>query len=354
MHLKTLINNSQRLFAFALVVAGICSCNEELPIPQPIVPATSGTISIGQALTTLPDYSLLRHTANRAGLLPYLSNPSVNLTVFAPNNAAFIASGLVDTNVINTFPAATLATIVNYHMIPGEKFTASRIGTGFPNVQLPTNVTLEAPFVKMSLFASRRGTSAWVNNIPVTATDIQFTNGVVHNVARVVMPPSLVLAQTAAADTNLTFFLAGVARADVGIAAGSRFADILANPLASLTVFAPTNGAFRNLFTLLGLPATTASFASLPSATVRGILAYHLLSVRVFAANLPSGDNTVTTLIGTTPQLQLRVALPSVQLRGPGNVIPGTTTPFYANVTAADIHAINGVIHRIDNVVLPQ
>jgi uncharacterized surface protein with fasciclin (FAS1) repeats len=53
--------------------------------------------------------------------------------------------------------------------------------------------------------------------------------------------------------------------------------------------------------------------------------------------------------------LQFRVSGTGVEVRGPGNNLPTTPpTPFFANVIAADINAVNGVIHVVNQVLLPQ
>jgi uncharacterized surface protein with fasciclin (FAS1) repeats len=341
----------------AVISAGVVSsCNEKMPAPTPIPNPSATGSTIADLVTTDTSYSFLLALINRAGLTSFFASRDNNMTVFAPNNNAFRLSGIPSTAVINGLPVATAQALVNYHLIPGEQITAARITTNFPNVQMPSNINLQAPYVKMSLFPSRRSTGAWVNQIPITATDIPAANGVIHAVAAVLNPPSTTLLGVAAADTNFQFLVAAIVRADSGIAAGSRFQDVLNNPLASLTVFAPVNNAFRAVLISLGLPPQTSSFNFISPTLVRGIVAFHVLGVRAFSPNLPPGDSQVPTILGGAPfpPLQLRVATGSVQARGPGNVLPGTTTPFYSGVTTANVHAINGVIHVVNAVLMPQ
>jgi hypothetical protein len=90
--------------------------------------------------------------------------------------------------------------------------------------------------------------------------------------------------------------------------------------------------------------------ALLPQATVRGIVAYHLLLARAFAANLPTSPTAVPSLLSASlpgaPALTFNAA--------PGGGVKGAANPTYSNITAIDRHAINGVFHKIDQVLRPQ
>jgi uncharacterized surface protein with fasciclin (FAS1) repeats len=163
-------------------------------------------------------------------------------------------------------------------------------------------------------------------------------------------PPSRVLLDTISRDTDLSYLVAAITAADAGVPAGSRFSDFLANPLANFTVMAPTNQAFINLLTALRLPANPSSLALLPAATVRGIVAYHLVLGRAFAANLPTVATPVPSLLSASlpgaPTLTFNAA--------PGGGVKGAANQTFSNITAIDRHAINGVFHKIDQVLLPQ
>jgi uncharacterized surface protein with fasciclin (FAS1) repeats len=360
--MKNIFKNWWSTATLALMAtAMLASCNKELPSPTPIAPPpATGTQTLAQLVTTNPNYSFLAAAITRAGsgLSFNPADATAKYTLFAPDNNAFIASGIPSIAVINSLPAAQVAAIVNYHVIPGLLIKAADISTTFPNMYLQSTLVLSAapplPY-RMSIFPSRRTAGAWVNNIPVVSTDAMASNGVMHGVARVLAPPSQVIAQIAAADTSLTYLMAALARADAGPPPGApQLIPIVSNAAANLTVFAPTNQAFRNLFTALGLPTDITTIGLLPTQQVWGIVAFHVLSSRVFAANLAAGNSTAASIMGVSQQY--KVALPSVEVRGPGNIAPtpGGPVNYFAKVTAADIHAINGVVHVVDAVLIPQ
>jgi uncharacterized surface protein with fasciclin (FAS1) repeats len=337
------------------------SCNKDLPVAVPIVtpPPTGSTI---MTLLDAPTFSLLKAAVTRAGLNTALNTPTNVYTVFAPDDAAFALSGIT-LAAINAMTPAQLQSLLSYHLIGGQAYRASNIQEKYPNMYLQSMLLLSPPSAslppgyRMPLGISRRGAAAWANQIPVKQADVAASNGVVHVVAALLSPPQLVLAQTVGGDPSYSYLLAAVQRADQGPPPGApALLPILSNAAANLTLFAPTNDAFIALYTALGLgaagPITPASVNLLPSATVWGILAFHVQGVRAFSPNL---SNTPRPSIMGVAQ-QFNVTANAVQVRGPGNVAstPGGPVNFFANVTAANINNINGVIHRVDAVLIPQ
>lgn len=358
---KPTIQATGWLFAIALTIA---SCNKELPQAVPIVPPPPTGSSIAELLDD-PSFSILKSAVTRANLTALLADKSAVLTVFAPDNDAFIASG-IPAAAIPTLRPGFLDTVLRYHVLGGLRLRAADISERFPNMYLQSSFVLQAPSAalppgyRMPICISRRGAFAWANNIPVKQADIIAANGVVHKVSFVIAPPSQVIAQIAAGDPNLTFLMAALARADAGPPPGApKLIPVVSNPAANLTVFAPTNAAFQAALVALGLPPDISSINLLPTTTVWSIVAYHVLGVRAFAANLPNGNGNLPSLISIPIQSRVSVTAPlpptSVEVRGAGNVLPTTPpTPFFAKVTRADVHAINGVVHIVDNVLLPQ
>jgi uncharacterized surface protein with fasciclin (FAS1) repeats len=117
--------------------------------------------------------------------------------------------------------------------------------------------------------------------------------------------------------------------------------DALADPEATLTVFAPTNDAFEAALAALGL---TAEELLADTETLTSILTYHVLGEVVTSADIAAAgaeEIPVTTLSGE--ELVVTVG-------DDGTVGFADQT---ATVTMADIEASNGVIHVIDAVLLP-
>jgi hypothetical protein len=138
---------------------------------------------------------------------------------------------------INALPAATVASIVQYHIIPGRSITSAGIPTTFPNVQMPTAFIIPAPntnpLVRFTSFPSKRGANVWVNNIPVVTPDLAAANGTVHVTFAMLNPPTRVLLDTISRDADLTYLVAAITAADAGVPAGSKFSDFLANAAAN-------------------------------------------------------------------------------------------------------------------------
>jgi len=153
---------------------------------------------------------------------------------------------------------------------------------------------------------------------------------------------------TISREADMSYLVAAILAADNGVPTGSRFQDFLANPLANFTVMAPTNAAFMAMFTSLRLPVSPASFSLLPATTVRAIVAYHLLMERAFSPNLPTAATPVPTLLSASlPTAPLLTVDATQGVRGAKN-------PSFSRITAVDRHAINGVYHKIDQVLMPQ
>jgi transforming growth factor-beta-induced protein len=99
------------------------------------------------------------------------------------------------------------------------------------------------------------------------------------------------------------------------------------------TVFAPTDAAFENLFTALGV----SGIDQIPLDTLKAVLLYHVAPGERF-----SGDVVSSTRIRTVSK---GFIVPSVH--------DGSAWVNDARIVAADVDASNGVIHVIDKVLLP-
>jgi len=403
--MKFQIKNKFGAMGFAAIAAVtlFTSCNKQLPLATPIVtPAPTGN-TFGDLLNTDTTYSILKAAVTKAGLLTALSDRSSVFTVYAPNNAAFRASGIASEAVIAALPTASVTALVQYHVVGGQFLLSSLVPGGFPNVQEPTSLVLSAPFLRMSVFPSKRGAAFWVNTIPVTSPDIAMANGTMHQMGAVLNPPSLVLAQIIYADPNLTYFTAAIARADSGQVGLARLDSLLKYAPLNMTVLAPTNAAFqavldtniRRGLIAQGVPAATAAaqatalassptvfsnpalYGVLTATAVKGIVAYHFLAtknsnpaafqpdIRAFSNNFATTPTAYTTLVNSAVAVHPGV-LAQATFTGPFvsalkftglGTLPTGGAPFSgpaANATVLDRHAINGVVHTIDRVLLAQ
>ena len=103
------------------------------------------------------------------------------------------------------------------------------------------------------------------------------------------------------------------------------------------TVFAPTDAAFANLLTELGLTKAQL-LASKPLLTT--VLTYHVVPGTILKAEVPVAT-PITTVQGETFSVSAALAITDQRART-------------ANITATDTLASNGVIHVIDKVILPK
>jgi transforming growth factor-beta-induced protein len=157
-------------------------------------------------------------------------------------------------------------------------------------------------------------------NTKVTAADIKAKNGVIHVIDKVILPPTVV--SVALANSNFTTLVQAVVKAGL--------VDAL-NGAGPFTIFAPTNDAFSALFTQLGISGVN----DLTAEQLVPILTYHVVSGNVLSTNLTAGE------VGTLNGKKI-----SVNLTG-GVKINNST------VVAADIQGSNGVVHVINQVLIP-
>lgn len=397
--MKRFSQNIIRRFAlFAGAAALVTACNKDLPDATPIARPTPTGQSIATLINTDPEFSTLRAAVTRAGasLSTTLADSTGTFTVFAPTNAAFQASG-ISTAVINALRPGQVDTLLRYHIIGGQNYTPTALAETFPNLQAPSLFVLAPPSatlppgLRMSLFPSRRGNNIFVNNIPVVSANISASNGTVYKVPFVVAPPTQFLWDRIDNDADFTFLKAAIQRADSGTAAASTLQAALQNPAASLTVFAPSNAAFQALLTgqitmalmaqgmdqanaagtaaaLAANPAVfsnTALFPVLTAQVVKAVVVYHLLGKRAFSINLPATATNVPTLlnsaVATHPGVTLQATLTPMGVTAA--TVKGLANPAPANIQinptpspggTSDQHYINGVLHKIDQVLRPQ
>ncbi len=105
------------------------------------------------------------------------------------------------------------------------------------------------------------------------------------------------------------------------------------------TVMAPTNAAFRKV------PKATLDALGKDKAALQAVLKYHVVSGKVMAADVVTlNGKKVKTLEGSRWTVRVNDGKVSIRTNSGGT----------ANVTKTDIEASNGVIHVINQVLIPQ
>ncbi len=281
------------------------------------------------------NFTTLVTAVTEAGLVETLQGEGP-FTVFAPTDDAFAAlpAGTIESLLAD--PQGALTQILLYHVVPG-KVMSTDLSDGMmaDTVQgSPITVSIADGVVR-------------INDAQVVVADIEASNGVIHVIDAVILPPSDAAESAEAAPTEAAAEEAA-AEAPVGnivevASAAGGFSTLLTAATEAglvealtgegpLTVFAPTDEAFA------ALPeGTIESLLADPQGALTQILLYHVVSGKVMSGDLSDGM-TAETLQGAPITI---------------SIADGVVKINDATVVAADIEASNGVIHVIDAVILP-
>ena len=282
--------------------------------------------TITETVVANDDFSVLESAVIKANLQATLSSDGP-FTVFAPDNAAFTASG-ISPAVLGSLSPQQVENILLYHALSG-KVLAANVPAG-PNEKV---ITANGD----SVFVTRNSSGVFVNGIRVEQADINASNGVIHRIEKVLMPAGGDLVATVqTAGLGLDSLVKAVLRASNG--AGGDPSLITALQTGRLTVFAPVNAAFTQLLQALGLN----DINEVPVPTLVAVLKYHVVPGRAFSPDLANGS--LAMLAGGSTTISIS-GTPSIS--GSGNA------GLKANITNTNIMARNGVVHIIDRVLLP-
>ena len=158
-----MLNRQQFLvFSAAILLAGCAT--------QP------SAVSVSDTIARDPQLSTLNSLVHQAGLSDMLKGTGP-YTVFAPNNDAFKAVPAKTLDELGKDPAR-LKAVLGYHVLP-QRLAAADVKPSNSKTAQGANVAL-----------SRAGEFVTVEDAMVQTSDILATNGVVHIVDRVLMPPA--------------------------------------------------------------------------------------------------------------------------------------------------------------------
>jgi transforming growth factor-beta-induced protein len=248
-----------------------------------------------------------------AGLVETLKGKGP-FTVFAPTDKAFakLPKGTVET-LLKPENKAQLQAILTYHVVAGSVMAADV-------VKLTGAVTVQGQQIDITA----KDGKVTVDGANVVKTDIACSNGVIHVIDSVILPADKDIVDTAVAAGSFKTLAAALTAAGL--------VDSLKGE-GPFTVFAPTDEAFAKL------PAGTVESLLLPENKDKliAVLTYHVVSGKVLASDVVK-LKSAKTLNGKDAM---------IKVSDKGVMVDG------ANVVKTDIETSNGVIHVIDNVILP-
>lgn len=168
-------------FVATLAVAGAAACPFVATAGSAAAPAQPARSPASKTIVDVaagnPQFSTLVKLVKSAGLATTLSKGSY--TVFAPTNAAF---GKVPKASLNALAKdkAKLKAVLLYHVVKG-RVPASKV------VTLKSAKTLNGASVKISV----KNKKVYLNgSTRVTKTDVKASNGIIHVINKVLLPPS--------------------------------------------------------------------------------------------------------------------------------------------------------------------
>ncbi len=302
--MKKFLFLSFTLLSFVFVLS---SCNNDDDEPMPMQP-TSNIVEL--ALDN--GFTSLAAALTKAGLVDELQ-ASGSFTVFAPTNAAFDALlAEIGQSDIEDVPASVLEQILLYHVVNAKVFS-SEITPG-------DVATLEGSNVALTTDGGIK-----VNGVSViNPFDVEATNGVIHTIDQVLVPASVgqfvnTVLEPAYFSESFTSLISAAVKADV-------VGTLLNTP--NLTIFAPSDDAFAKA----GIDP-----ANVDEQTLAAVLTYHVVGAKVLSDGIPREAATVN---GENIYFSLTAS---------GNFINGST-----EIVAVDVESGTGVVHVIDNVLLPS
>ncbi|WP_339899111.1 fasciclin domain-containing protein [uncultured Gilvimarinus sp.] len=313
------MNKLLRYLMMAVMVLGVTACGSDDDDDYNPPEEVNTIVDVAEQNG---NFTTLIAALEATGLDATLDDESATFTVFAPTDDAFALLGQdsIDNLLADT---DTLSDILLYHVVADTE-----IDSGAAIAAAGTTLTMANG---MDTGVSLQGETLRLNLVKVTSTDIEASNGVIHVLDAVLMPPAergtpdMNIVETAVSAGNFTTLVSALQTAGLD--------TTLADENATFTVFAPTDAAFamvgeENINALLNDPEA-----------LNAVLLQHVIgdaeinSVQAFAAS----GTSLTTAAGT--QID-------------ANIVDDHFTIGGATVETFDIYTSNGIIHVIDAVIV--
>ncbi|MCB0998877.1 MAG: fasciclin domain-containing protein [Acidimicrobiales bacterium] len=316
---RTAVTSTALVTLFALAGAS-CSDDPADTAAPPTTPAPASTVAPTTTLMPAPVYDIVG-TALLGGSFIQLAGYVVNeglvdtlrgdgpFTVFAPTDSAFEK---IPGDILRTVEdAGLMATALTYHVLPGE-YTLADLPDGEIETVAGATITI-----------SHMGDDVYVNGNKVAAGDVDASNGVVHVMGDVLVPPIGDIIDVATTLPGFETLAELVTQADL--------VDTLKGE-GPFTVFAPLDGAFE------ALPQATLDAVLADPDLLATVLTYHVVPGKVLLSDLQDGDS-----IETVAGIELEITKDDA----------GNTLINGIPVAVGNVQATNGVIHVLGEVLVP-
>lgn len=309
---------------------------------------TIAEIVVASSEAETPEFTTLLAAVGLAdpAVLEALSDPEADFTVFAPTDAAFAA--LAEELGEEAFAAVLedtelLTDILLYHVVEGSVMSADVVTLLGENEGVVPVITLNGQFFDVTATVDdmgavdlEAGITVAEANLVLEMVDIEASNGVIHVIDAVILPETRTIAEIVvesaeAEEPEFTTLLAAVGAADPAVL------ELLSDPDAELTVFAPTDAAFA------ALGEETLSAVVADTELLTAILSYHVFPGVVYSFQIPD-------FLDDMGMVEIEMA------DGSSAMVSVTEDGVFINeaqVVVVDVQAANGVIHVIDAVILP-
>eukprot|EP01133_Synstelium_polycarpum_P002879 gene2879-3305_t len=332
-----------------LVLLGMAGCKKDNPSGQ--APAMDGS-TIKFVLNDNFNFSTASAGLQYCNMADLLGK-SGPYTFLASDNGAFALMGVSTAATFKYFGNnALVQNIMRYSILDGQ--------ISFKKLPLTQNkafLTYTGGNVYVSKYLVGNDTVVTVNGLRLKSADNRASNGFIQVLPQVMNPEIYRKAMDYIhSDTTITLFAAALQRAkiDVSLLSGSD----------AYTLLAPSNSAFQQSAKLgknLGL-STLDSILVADPLQLKTFLNYHILKGRYFEGDLynyastnPAGItmlNGANVLIGGTPTgFHAITFLGSGNQGNPSSI--ATPTEYKPTVNNANIPCGNGVIHIINQVLIP-
>jgi len=281
--------------------------------------------NISEIISEREDLLTLSGALNQVGLDSVLRTTST-YTVFAPNNNSFVdldLSGLSNEELENVLLNHAISTVKADFSASFTTGYVRTLASGPEGINISLFVNAHDPF-------TINGNSGLVDS----SFDLGATNGIVHVVDNVLLPPTVY--DQAKANPNFSFLAEAIELA--GLEEALSLMDS-SNENFPYTVFAPNNEAFEALMAQLNGAFGWTSLSEIPVEILQQVLLYHVIP----------GANTLAAETDGTIQTSLQGDAFSIN----GALIDDASYT-NASIGLTDIQGVNGVVHEVDKVLLPE